>query len=183
MPFRHLHAILVAAGIAVAAAACTPPTTMHVEGTRIRLGGDGLTVELRNADGDRALIGADGTLAVDGKDVAVTPAQAALLREYHGELAQLREAALAIAGQGAALGGKAVSEAIKGILKGDPDGIEQRVDAEAEKIEQEAEKIEARAEALKLTQRRLAQELPQLRSLLPGDFDPIAAATVDDGGD
>lgn len=182
MPFRHPHTLLVAAGIALAAAACTPSTTMDAEGTRIRLSDDGRTLELRNADGELASIGADGTLAVNGKNVSVTPEQAALLREYHGELAQLREAALAIAGEGAALGGKAVSEAIKGVFSGDPHDIGQRIEAEAGKIERDAEKIEARAQALKLTQRRLAQQIPQLRSLLPGDFVPIAATTADDNG-
>lgn len=170
-----------AACIALAASACTPSTTVHVEGTRIELDGDGSSIALRTANGDRAVIGADGTLAIDGEPVAVTPEQAALLREYHGELTQLREAALAIAGQGVALGGKAVSEAVKGVLSGNHDDIGQRVEAEAARIESAAERIEAGAEALKRKQRELARRLPQLQPYLSRSGDAIAEAFT--GGD
>ncbi|MDH5823200.1 DUF2884 family protein [Luteimonas sp. RD2P54] len=176
MPNRIRH--LAAACLVLALAACTPPTTINVDGARVSVRGDG-SVQLRAPDGGRAAIAADGALTIDGEPVEVDAQQQALLRDYRDDLAGVRQAALDIAGQGVALGGKAVTEALKGVLSGDPSDIEQRIDAEAATIEAEAEKLEARAERLKTRQREIARQLPRLRPYLIEDGAELAEALTD----
>ncbi|NZA25948.1 DUF2884 family protein [Luteimonas sp. SJ-92] len=173
-----LRRLSAAACIALAVAACTPPTTINVEGASVSVKQDG-TVQLRARDGGRAVIAADGALTIDGEPVELTAQQQALLRDYHGDLIRIRQGALDIAGQGVALGGKAVTEALKGVLSGNPGDIEQKIDSEAAKIEAEAEKLEAHAEALKARQREIARQLPRLRPYLIEDAAELAEALTD----
>jgi hypothetical protein len=126
-----------------------------------------------HADGEPdAEIDPDGTFRVDGKVVATTPEQRALLQAYHGELVGIAEAGIAIGGQAAALAGTAVKEAIRGIFSGNPDDVEKRVEVEARKIEVDAERICLRVAALKQAQDRAAAAIPE--------FAPYATMTNSD---
>lgn len=120
----------------------------------------------------RAEITPQGDLLVEGKAVAVTPAQRKLLLAYRDEVIEVADAGLAIGSKGADLAGKAVGEAIGAIFGGDTKAMEQRVEAEADKLKQEAKVICTRLPALLAAQDSLAASLPA--------FQPYATMTRED---
>lgn len=101
-----------------------------------------------------------GDLLIDGKAVAIDEAQRTLLLEYRGQIVTIAEAGIGIGIEGADLAGKAVGEALKGVLTGNTDQIEQKIEAEAKGVEQAATKLCERLPALLDAQNRLAAALP-----------------------
>lgn len=125
------------------------------------LWGQNLTL---NATGHpQAEISAKGDFIVGGKKVEVSDAQRALLVAYHRELGGVADAGIATGKEGAKLAGKAVGAAVKGIFSGNPDQIEQQIEAEAEKVEAQAMKICDRLPGLYRAQQDLAAALPAFR--------------------
>lgn len=114
-----------------------------------------------NADGQPvAEITPEGRLLVDGKDVVTTAEQRAHLLAYRQQVQAVAMAGMDIGVAGANLGTRAAGEAIKGMFTGDTDGIEQRINAEAEKLKTEAAKICERMPAMLAAQQALARSLP-----------------------
>jgi hypothetical protein len=142
---------------------CTGGTTVSTDQGSVASSLSGKTITLR-ADGfPNAQIDDAGALSIDGKPVAMNAAQRALLLRYQGEMAAMTADGIAIGKQGAALAGTAVSEAIKGAIKGDTDQVESKMEAKAKKIEQQAMRLCARLVTIKASQDALAAQLPAFK--------------------
>lgn len=123
----------------------------------------------------QAEITPQGDLLIDGREVAVDPAQRALLLEYRTHVAGVAQAGVAIGMQGADLATKAVGQALKGVFTGNTDEMERNIEAEAAKIEAQALKLCDRLPAMRATQQQLAAALPE--------FKPYATMTEQDIAD
>ena len=125
----------------------------------------------------KAEITPEGDLLVDGKRITPTAEQRKLLLEYRGHIVGVAEAGIDIGLQGADLAGKAVGEALKGVLTGNTDQIEQKIEAEAQGIEKAAVELCKLLPAMKVTHDKLAAAMPE--------FQPYATldqSDVDDCG-
>lgn len=120
----------------------------------------------------KAEITPQGDLLIEGKQVAVDAAQRKLLLDYRNHIIAVAEAGMAIGVKGADLAGKAISETIGGLISGDTDGIEKKIEAEASKIEADAMKLCAQLPPMLATQQQLAASLPA--------FKPYATMTEED---
>lgn len=129
-------------------------------------------ITLDSGLGPRAEITPQGDLLIDGKSVALEPAQRALVQEYRGHIVKVAEAGIGIGLEGADLAGKAVGEALKGVFTGNTEQIEQKIEAEAESIKQSAQKLCALLPPMLEAQSRLAEALPA--------FKPYATMTQTD---
>lgn len=129
-------------------------------------------ITLDSSIGPRAEITPQGDLLIDGKAIALEPAQRALVQEYRGHIQKVAEAGIGIGLEGADLASKAVGEALKGVLTGNTDQIEQKIEAEAEGIKQSAQKLCQLLPPMLDTQNRLAEALPA--------FKPYATMTQTD---
>ena len=101
-----------------------------------------------------------GALLIEGKDVVTTPAQRAQLLEYRHHVEGIAMAGMDIGVAGANLGVKAAGEALKGVFSGQTEGIEQRVNAEADKLKVQAKGLCDKLPAMLATQQALAASLP-----------------------
>ncbi len=134
----------------------------------------GQNLKLNTPGHPKAEVSAKGDFIVDGKPVPVTDAQRALLVAYHRELGGIADAGIATGKEGAKLAGKAVGAAVRGIFSGNPDQIEQQMEAEAKKVEAEAMKICDRLPALYKAQQDLVAALPAFQpyaGMEPTDID------------
>lgn len=132
----------------------------------------------------KAEITPQGDLLIQDKTVAITPAQRALLLQYRRHLIGLAEAGMDIGVQGADLGMKAASEAIRGVFGGDTTQSEQRVEAEASKIEAAALRLCQQLPPLLATQQALAASLPAFKpyaTMDQSDVDDCLDETADSG--
>lgn len=126
-------------------------------------------------DRPKAEITPQGDLLLDGKAVAVTPQQRAMLLEYRGQIIAIANAGMTLGSKGAELAGKAIGESLGALLSGNTDEIEKRVEAEAGKIEAEARLLCKQMPPMLATQQKLAASLPE--------FKPYATMTQDDVDD
>ena len=147
----------------------------------ISLNGHDVTINGRDyarTDDDsrpRAEITPQGDLLLDGKAVAVTPPQRAMLLQYRGQIIAIADAGMTLGSKGAELAGKAVGESLGALFSGDADAIGERVEAEADKLKAEAKLLCAQLPPMLATQQQLAASLPQ--------FKPYATLTRDDVDD
>lgn len=119
----------------------------------------------------KAEISPQGDLLISGERIAINDAQRKLLMDHRQHLLSIAEAGIAIGIQGADLGVMAATTALKGVLSGNTEDIERRIEAEAQKIEAEAMKICDLLPALMASQQALAASLPEL----------VPYATMDQG--
>jgi hypothetical protein len=116
-----------------------------------------------------------GDLLLDGKAVAVTPQQRAMLLQYRGQIIAIADAGMTLGSKGAELAGKAIGESLGALFSGNTDEIEKRVEAEAGKIAAEAKLLCKQMPPMLATQQQLAASLPQ--------FKPYATMTQEDVDD
>lgn len=136
-------------------------TDFHVSGHH-----NGITVtndEDPNDGRPKAEITPQGDLLIDGRKIEANAQQHALLLQYRKQIEGVAGAGMDIGVQGAELGVKAATEAIKGIFSGNPDDVEQRVEAEAEQIKLSARKLCDQLPAMLETQTALAAAMPEFR--------------------
>ncbi|MDB6163180.1 MAG: hypothetical protein JWL98_612 [Xanthomonadaceae bacterium] len=142
---------------------------------------DGMHIEInghvinRPSGKTKAEITPQGDLLIEGKAVAVTPAQRSLLLQYRQNIVHIAEAGMDIGVQGADLGMKAASEAISGIFSGNGDKVEEKIKPEAQKIEAAAQSLCNLLPPMLATQNELAASLPE--------FKPYARMTQGDIAD
>lgn len=139
-------------------------------------------ISRRASDAPKAEITPQGDLLVGGKPVAVTAAQRDLLLQYRRHIIDVAAAGMAVGVQGADLAGKALSESLGGLLGGDTDGFERRMEAEGKRLEVEARRICAQLPPMLSTQEQLAASLPAFRpyaTMTREDIDDC----LKDGGD
>lgn len=129
----------------------------------------------------RAEITPDGRLLIGGKEVPADEAQRRQLLEYRGHVVAIAMDGMDVGLAGAKLGASAAGEALKGIFSGDSEGIEKRINAEAEKIEAQAKRICNRMPAMLASQQALAASLPAFRpyaTMDQSDVDDCGKDTV-----
>ena len=146
-------------------------------GIRVNSGKDG-GVSVFSDDGEKdtrpkAEITPKGDLLIDGKAVAINPAQRAMLLEYRAHVIGIAESGMDIGVQGADLAAKAMGEAFKGIFSGKSEQeIEKTVEAEAATIKMSAAKLCGKLPLMMESQQKLAAALPE--------FKPYATMTKED---
>lgn len=122
----------------------------------------------------RAEITPAGDLIIGGDKVAVDATQRALLMQYRRHVAGIAETGAEIGMQGAELATKAMGEAFRSLFSGDTDGMEQRVEAEAEKIQVQAQALCEQMPAMLETQQALADALPEFRPYATMEADDVS---------
>ena len=137
----------------------------------IRVGADHHAVE-RNTNLPSAQVTPQGDLLIEGKAVAVTPEQRALLLTYRQQIIEVAAAGMSMGVQGADLAGKAVSEVLGSVFSGKGEDFGRRMEAEGKKLEAQGKLLCAQLEPMRATQQQLAATLPE--------FKPYATMTADD---
>lgn len=120
-------------------------------------------VTIRANSEPAAVVTAAGELHIDGKPVALSGPQQALVKRYHAHARELRSDGLAVGSAGIAIAGKAVGSAIGGLFGGDTDRIEAEVEAEAARIEAKVAMLCDHLDEFQSTQDALAASLPAFR--------------------
>jgi len=146
-------------------------TNFHASGNH-----NGITVTTDEDPNDgrpKAEITPQGDMLIDGRKIEANAQQHALLLQYRRQIEAVASAGMDIGVQGAELGVKAATEAIKGIFSGNPDDVEQRVEAEAEQIKLSARKLCDQLPAMLETQTALAAAMPEFRPYATMDQDDI----------
>lgn len=139
-------------------------------------------IDLSASGRPKAEITPTGELLIDGRKVEVNAEQQALLLEYRQHIAAVAEAGIGIGLEGADLAGKAVTAALKGIITGNTDQIEKKIEAEAEGIKQSAMKLCERLPAMKVTQDKLAAALPEFKPYAKMDQSDVDDCMIDHNG-
>ena len=132
----------------------------------------------------KAEITPQGDLLIEGKAVAVTPAQRKLLLEYRGEVIGVASAGMEIGKQGVDIAGKAVGTAIASIFNGKSDQAEQEMKAQGDRIEAAAMKLCDQLQPMLDTQQQLAASLPAFKpyaNLTQSDIDDCRKHDKGDG--
>ena len=136
--------------------------TVHV-GNSLRLG----------RTTSKAQITPQGDLLIDGKKVAATPEQQALLLDYRHRVIAIAEAGMEIGTQGADLGMHAASAALSGVFSGKSDKeIEAAIKPQTDRIQAAALELCKRLPDLHAAQQQLATAMPA--------FKPYATMTQED---
>ncbi|MCI4567134.1 YggN family protein [Lysobacter sp. CFH 32150] len=118
-----------------------------------------------------------GDFLIDGQPIAISPAQRALLLQYRHNVIDIADTGMAIGVKGADLAGKAMKEALFGVITGNTDKVEQKLEGEAKALEADAQRLCQHLPTLLATQGKLADALPE--------FVPYATMTqkdIDDCG-
>lgn len=129
----------------------------------------------------KAEITPQGELLIGGAAVATTSEQKALVMAYRTQVSEIAQAGINVGVQGADLAGKAVTEAIGGVLSGNTDQIEQRIEKEAQGIKDAALKLCDRLPALKAAQDKLAAAVPEFKPYARMDDQDVKDCHVDAG--
>lgn len=120
----------------------------------------------------KAEITPQGDLLIEGRTVATTAGQRALLLGYRQQIIDVAEAGMSMGVQGADLAGKAVSEALGSVFSGKGEEFGKRMEAEGRKLEAQGKLMCVKLEPLRATQQQIAATLPAFR--------PYATMTADD---
>ncbi|MFC6841971.1 DUF2884 family protein [Xanthomonas theicola] len=178
------HRSLALAGIALTAlsalAACQPSTPQADKTGSADSGGkhslslDNGDITLTVSGQPPATITRTGDLLIDGKQIAVSAEQHALLVAYREQLGAIGTQGQEVGKQGAALGVKAAGDALAGVISGNTDHVGENIEAQAEKLKQEALKICEQVAALRQAQDTLAQQLPTFRPYASLDASDIS---------
>lgn len=116
----------------------------------------------------------EGDLLIDGKPIEVDAEERALLLAYRQQISDVALAGARIGVQGAALAKTAMGEAFRGVLSGNTDDMEAKIEAEADKIRVQAGELCAHLGPLLETQDALAASIPELEpyaTMDQGDID------------
>lgn len=107
-----------------------------------------------------AYVTAVGDMSIDGKPVALVPAQRELLKQYYAQVLRVRDDGVAAGKAGAAMGGHAISAVAAGLAHGDPDSIGPAIDARASELEKKAVAICVDLASLHASQDAVTAALP-----------------------
>ena len=165
-------ALCLALFVAVAGSACSKGAAPEVHVIApVSLSGD--RIQVRGQGGARAELGPDGALRIDGRSVALDPAQQAASRRYYVQAMGMTQDGVAVGKAGAALAGKAVGNVIAGLTQGDTESIERKVEADAKEVERQALRLCERMAALRGAQDELAGALPAFQPFAVLDADSV----------
>lgn len=154
-----MNRILTLAGAVLAAAAltaCSPG--INTLGNSITFDANGIVVHA--AGQPDARIGRDGELRIEGKSIAVTPAQRELLQRYYQQAVITMDAGKAMGEHGISMAARGVGDALASIFHSDSATANARMQAESKHIEAAAAKLCADVKALGDTQNAIATSIP-----------------------
>ncbi|MDQ3511411.1 MAG: ankyrin repeat domain-containing protein [Pseudomonadota bacterium] len=159
---KRFSPALAALLLAAALTACTVPATINIGGEtglqHITVKGD--RVGAKSADGSIAWIDADGALEIGGVPVELDAPQRELALRYHGEAMSIRAEGVAIGKSGVAMAGKSIGNVVRGLTRGEPDSIGDRIQADARQISDRAMVLCEKVGTLHSVQEELARALP-----------------------
>lgn len=121
----------------------------------------------------RAEITPEGDFLIDGRIVPVDDRQRTLLLDYRGHMVDLALAGAEMGTKGASQAASAATEALEGVLSGDAQGIDERMDAEADKIRASMVPLCDRMPDLLSAQQALEEALPAFAPYADLDQDDI----------
>ena len=113
--------------------------------------------------GPDAIVDAAGDLSIDGKEVALTPVQRDLLKQYYAQVLATRDDGIATGKAGAAMAGHAIGSVASGLAHGNPDSIGPAIDAHAKQIEAKAMAVCNNVVAVQTKQNAIASALPAFK--------------------
>lgn len=155
-------AVLVAATLA----ACSPGINEGI-GHRITFDSNGMVVHATGKPD--AHVDKDGSLAIDGRSIDVTPAQRAALQRYYGEARSMMQSGEAVGKQGAAMAERGIDNAIASLLHGDSSKAQKKLEAQSNQIDSAVGKLCTDLKALDDTQQILAAEIPAFAPYATGN--------------
>lgn len=117
----------------------------------------------------------DGRLLIDGKEVALDAQQRALMLDYRKRIAEVAMAGADIGMEAAGMAGDVLGNVAKGLLNGNMDEMEARIEEEAAGIAASAKMLCERLPALLAAQQAAAAAVPE--------FAPYASMTQSDVDD
>ncbi|MFK2875145.1 DUF2884 family protein [Dyella lipolytica] len=127
----------------------------------IRLNND--HVVLRVDGSPDATISANGDLQIDQQSVNINDAQRQLLQSYYQNAFAIRTDGIATGKAGAAVGAQALKSVATRLASGDPDKIQQDVDAKAKLVKEAARKICQDISGIQAVQNQLTPQLPAFK--------------------
>lgn len=127
----------------------------------IRLSND--EVILRVSGSPDATINAGGDLQIDQEAVNINDAQRQLLKSYYQNAYAIRTDGIATGKAGAAVGAEAVKSVATRLASGDPDKIQQDVEAKAQVVKDAAKKICQDVGGIQTAQNQLVTQLPAFK--------------------
>lgn len=116
-----------------------------------------------------------GDLLIEGRAVTVTPEQRALLLQYRAAVIGVASAGMDVGVQGATLAAKAVGEALRGVVTGRTDEVQERIESQTGAIHSAALKLCDRLEPMMAKQQELAAALPEFKP-----YATMTGADIDD---
>lgn len=158
-------ALISALLIAPALSACSPG--IHNRGHSITFDTSGMVVHAVGQP--NAHVTPAGDLSIDGKAVAVTPAERELLRQYYQLSSATLRSGEEIGKQGVDMAAKGIGTAIASIFHGDSEAAEKKMDAQSASIEAAAAKLCANVKAIGATQDVIAAHLPAFKPYAAGN--------------
>jgi hypothetical protein len=150
--------------LATTLAACSPGINEGI-GHHISFDSSGMVIHATGKPD--AHVGKDGSLAINGRAVDVTPAQRAMLQRYYGEARSMMQSGEAVGRQGAAMAEKGIGSAIASIFHGDSSKADKQLEAQSNQIDSAVGKLCTDLKALDDTQQTLAAEIPALAPYAP----------------
>ncbi len=127
----------------------------------IHLGNGDVTVRVSHAPD--AVITANGDLSIAQHPIAVDPAQRETLKAYYGNAMAILTDGIATGKAGAAVGETAAKSVVTRLASGDPDKIQQDIDAKVKPLKEAALKICDDVGKVKQSQDQLAATLPAFK--------------------
>lgn len=143
----------------------TDQARRKIASENISLSGDG--------DAPRAEITPQGDLLIAGEAVALDERQRALALAYRASIQDVAEAGIEVGVQGADLGMKAASEALRSVFSGNPDQVEERVKTQVKRIEASVQALCDRLPAMLASQQDLEAAVPEFAPYARMDQDDI----------
>ncbi|HEY7872898.1 MAG TPA: DUF2884 family protein [Rudaea sp.] len=164
--------ILCIAAVSVAAAGCGRDSDSVFQHLSVL---NDTSIAVHAHAGADAIVSARGELVIDGKPVALNPAQAQIVARYFASAMALRSDAVKTGAEGASTAATAIASVAVGLASGNPDSIDAKVNASAAKVDAAANKVCVDLQELAKAQDDLAAALPQFKP-----YATIAAHEVND---
>lgn len=161
---KRFTMLLGAALVAATLAACSPG--INLLGHRITFDSSGMVVHA--AGQPNAHVSRDGELSIDGKPVAVTPAQRELLQRYYRQARTVMDSGTAMGKQGIEMAKSGIDQAIASIFGKDSSAADRQMNAQSQKIETAADAMCSGVRALGATEQAIAASLPAFKPYAGG---------------
>ena len=146
-------------------AACSPGINEGI-GHRITFDSSGMVVHAVGKPD--AHVGKDGSLAIAGHAIDVTPAQRAMLQRYYAEARGMMQSGEAVGKQGAAMAEKGIDDALASLLHGDSSSAQKNLEAQSNQMDSAVGKLCEDIKAMGATQQAIAADIPAFEPYASG---------------